>query len=248
MVKSHSMAVALRVWVRRANARSLARPLASKLLRHLVNLKVWQGWQVWTEMVKVERTVERHYGLAAKSRGIAALFAFLKKRRQMRRLRHHVNERMKDFRRYGFLHLLHHLVLFRRQRHILRLMKCRFGLRRLAEFAHAEQDRKRKITRIDNARVQYTLNYKVRHLLLAKRERQKEQRARHKWQASRHRRFLLWGLQGLEIQVGRRWALREKQATGVDLWRHKQLLAKGLRCLRTARRERSLIDATWKGV
>jgi hypothetical protein len=137
-------------------------------------------------------------------------------------------------------------MIFKRQRRRVRLHRYQLGMRKLAQFAAQEKERKCLFSQVNRYALERTLNVTVRHVLLTNRERAKERRARRVWEVRRRKRSLLWGLQALEMQAARRWAQRENTRVTVDQYRRRRLLKIGLKFLISAREERSLIDATYK--
>lgn len=151
-----------------------------------------------------------------------------------------------DYLQRGVVHHLWHCMIFKRQRRLVKLHRYQLGMRKLAQFASMERERKVLFSQVNRHALERTLNVTVRHVLLMNRERAKERRARRGWEARRRKKGLLWGLQALEMQAARRWAERENARATVDEHRRRRLLKIGIKFLLTARAERSLIDATYK--
>jgi hypothetical protein len=137
-------------------------------------------------------------------------------------------------------------MIFKRQRRRVRLHRYQLGMRKLAQFAAQEKERKSLFSQVNRHALERTLNVTVRHVLLMNRERAKERRARRVWEARRRKKGLLWGLQALEMQAARRWAQRENACATVDQHRRRRMLKIGLKFLLSAREERNIIDATYK--
>ena len=189
------------------------RPFVLHCLNAWSKQRIYQFFKHWVRVKDDEDFLIHNLIKHQKIRGFTKLRALVSRRRMCKRSIKKANNLFCLSKKYEVLHYLRSTVVGRRVIKRVRIHHCHYALLKWVDFVKHHKRKIRLVTKVKEFRESSLIYNHWLGYFFRKRQRMKERRSRLMWIANYRKTMLRRGLQGFDIQVGRKWAIRYRNNT-----------------------------------
>ena len=212
--------------------RQSVRPFLLHCLAAWSKQKIYNYFRHWLQVKDDEEYLMHNLVKHQKKKVFVRFRALISRRRRRKKNFKLANQSFGASKKYEVFHYLRQTVLGRRVVKRVRIHHCHYALLKWVDFVKHNKRKIKLVHKVKDFRESSLLRYLWLDYFRRRRMRLKEKRSRKRWEAYYRKTMLMRGLQGLEIQVGRRWALRQRNNHFVKTHFNQFKLKLGLKTMR----------------
>jgi len=194
-----------------------AKPIARKCVLAWCRLQIRHAINQWKAVSEDEALLVYLRGKHRKIRGIRKLWKLKNINKRLKKSNRIAYHQFNHVRKYEVIHMLRETVLGKRVIRHIKAQHCHYSLQRWLTFVKSAKCNRRNTEKIDNFRQDSLLSRVWLDYFKRRREQLRECRQRKLWINERRKALLRRGMQALEMQAARHWAIHERYITKIDV-------------------------------